>query len=51
LFTEPHLVISQRGWIPAARADVAELVDATDLSNLSAPGETLDVEPLKFGEG
>ena len=34
-----------------ASADVAEPVDATDLSKLSALAETLDVELLKFGEG
>jgi len=32
------------------RAGVAELVDATDLNDLSALVETPDVELLKFGE-
>ena len=31
-------------------AGVAKLVDAPDLDNLSARGETRDVELLKFGE-
>jgi len=31
-------------------AGVAKLVDATDLNNLSAPGEIPDVEPPKLGE-
>lgn len=34
-----------------AHADVAKSVDAADLdANLSARGETRDVEPLKVGE-
>lgn len=37
--------------INAGYADVAELVDATDLNgNLSALGETRDAELLKVGE-
>jgi len=31
---------------------VVKLVDTKDLThNLSAPGENLEVEPFKFGEG
>ncbi|MGV0006146.1 MAG: hypothetical protein ACNYPG_05925 [Candidatus Porifericomitaceae bacterium WSBS_2022_MAG_OTU9] len=36
--------------IIVANADVAELVDATDLRKLSLLRETKAVQPLKFGE-
>jgi len=38
-----------KGYLPGS-AGVAELVDAPDLNDLSAHGETLGVELLKFGE-